>query len=149
MRKDVECTFGILKGRFRALKLPIYFQTAEAIDNMFFTCCILHNMILAHDGLDRRWEGSVNWLEEDGTHEADHVFNRFRRRVQTSAVVVNANTDFTMVGTDAFRSDVAPVHMRGVEEIESDHKVLKKQLIDHFRYVSGHPNKQIRPKWPK
>jgi hypothetical protein len=147
VRKDVECTFGILKGRFRSLKLPIYFHNAEAIDNMFYTCCILHNMILASDGLDRRWEGNAHWLAEDGTHEANHVFNKFRRRVR-STIKVNADTDFARVGTDAFRADVVPVHMRGVEEIDSEHKVLKKQLIEHFRYVSSHPNPNVRPKWP-
>ena len=47
VRKDVECFFGILKGRFRILKLPILFRSRERIDNAFFTCCILHNMLHA------------------------------------------------------------------------------------------------------
>ncbi|CAM9511864.1 unnamed protein product, partial [Sphacelaria rigidula] len=42
VRKDVECFFGILKRRFRTLKLGIIFQDEDDIDNMFFTCCILH-----------------------------------------------------------------------------------------------------------
>jgi hypothetical protein len=144
VRKDVECTFGILKGRFRCLKLPIYFHNVESIDNMFFTCCILHNMILSHDGLDRR----CNWLEEDGTHEANHVFNKFRRRVR-STIRVNANTDFSRVGSDAFAPNTVPVHMRGVAEVETTHSELKHKLIEHFRYVSNHPNRNMRPKWPK
>ncbi|CAN0416889.1 unnamed protein product, partial [Ascophyllum nodosum] len=45
VRKDVECFFGILRGRFRILKLPILFRSRERIDNAFFTCCILHNML--------------------------------------------------------------------------------------------------------
>ena len=48
-RKE-ECTFGILKGRWRCLKLPILFYDQNEIDNMFFTCCILHNIILT--GMD-------------------------------------------------------------------------------------------------
>ncbi|CAN0110321.1 unnamed protein product, partial [Pylaiella littoralis] len=52
VRKDVECFFGILKGRFRILKLGILFQSLEDINNMFFTCCTLHNMLHAFDGLD-------------------------------------------------------------------------------------------------
>ena len=51
VRKDVECTFGILKTRFRILKNTIRLQTKERIDNVFFTCSILHNMLLTHD----RW----------------------------------------------------------------------------------------------
>ncbi|CAM9508247.1 unnamed protein product [Pylaiella littoralis] len=62
VRKDVECFFGILKGRFRILKLGILFQCLEDIDNMFFTCCTLHNMLHAYDGLDEL-EPAVEWGE--------------------------------------------------------------------------------------
>ena len=63
VRKDVECTFGILKGRFRCLKLPIFYHSKKNIDNMFFTCCILHNMLLSNNGFDRRWEDGCNILQ--------------------------------------------------------------------------------------
>ena len=41
----------------------------EAADNIWFTCCALHNMLLNVDGLDRRWkkgvpspfEGELGW----------------------------------------------------------------------------------------
>lgn len=49
VRKDVECFFGILKGRFRILKLLILYRDEETINNLFFTCCILHNMLHAFD----------------------------------------------------------------------------------------------------
>ena len=51
MRKDVECVFGILKGRFRVLKTGIRLHGAEAADNIWCTCCALHNMLLEIDGL--------------------------------------------------------------------------------------------------
>ena len=38
VRKDVECFFGILKGRFRILKLPILYSDKEDIENVFFAC---------------------------------------------------------------------------------------------------------------
>ena len=56
VRKDVGCCFGILKGRFRCLKLPIYYQSKDVIDNMFFTCCILHNILLNVDGREYQLE---------------------------------------------------------------------------------------------
>ena len=52
VRNDVECFFGFLNGCFRILKLLIMFRKKEDIDNMFFTCCILHNIIRSYDGLD-------------------------------------------------------------------------------------------------
>ena len=54
-RKHVECAFGILKSRFRILKLPIRMHNFHEIDDMFFTCCILHNMCLDYDGRDDGW----------------------------------------------------------------------------------------------
>ena len=45
VRKDVECVFGILKGRFRILRGRMQQHQAKDIKNIFITCCILHNMI--------------------------------------------------------------------------------------------------------
>ena len=61
VRKDVECFFGILKARFRFLKNPITLQNRDDVDNVFYTCCIINNMILSYDGLDSLWEDAVNW----------------------------------------------------------------------------------------
>lgn len=52
VRKDVEIFFGYLKARFRILKQHILYRTEENIHHVFFACCILHNMLYAHDGLD-------------------------------------------------------------------------------------------------
>lgn len=45
----MECFFGNLKQRFRLLKSPILYREKEKIDNIFFTCCILHNMLHSWD----------------------------------------------------------------------------------------------------
>jgi hypothetical protein len=55
MRKDVECTFGIMKGCFRILKSGIRLKGQEAGDKIFLTCCALHNWLLHVDGLDKHW----------------------------------------------------------------------------------------------
>ena len=56
MRKDVECTFGILKKRFVILKNPFQGHQLDHMEDVFVTCCMLHNMLLIVDG------GSYNWL---------------------------------------------------------------------------------------
>jgi len=60
VRKDIERTFGVLKGRFRILKLPVRLRNKDEVDNVFWTCAILHNMIRKFD-FQKRWEADVDW----------------------------------------------------------------------------------------
>ena len=54
LRKDVECTFGILKERWRILKTGFCCHNTEVGDNVWMTCCALHNHLLDVDGLSRK-----------------------------------------------------------------------------------------------
>ena len=56
MRKDTECTFSSLKKRFAILKYRIRSGTIEQCDKIWHTCCLLHNLLLFHDKLDKCWE---------------------------------------------------------------------------------------------
>ncbi len=75
VRKDVECTFGILKGRFRILKTGIRLGGQQAGDRIFLICCALHNWLLEVDGLDKGWEEVVAsmWEGNLGLHDASDV----------------------------------------------------------------------------
>ena len=83
MRKDVECAFGIMKGRFRILKSGIRLHSTESVDMIWLTCCALHNMLLEVDGLDEPWDGtkipSSAWEGELGRLECDDVPVAMRR----------------------------------------------------------------------
>ena len=59
MRKDVECTFGILKQRWIILKSGIRIHSVDIADEIFKTCCALHNFLLDANGLDIPWEDST------------------------------------------------------------------------------------------
>ena len=59
IRKDVECTFGILKGRQRILKNRVRLHGVDAVDSVWFTCCALHNWLLELDGQNDKWVGGV------------------------------------------------------------------------------------------
>ena len=62
IRKDVECTFGILKSRFHFLKIGSRYATQKVVESAFITACILHNMLLTLDGLDiGAWELDAAW----------------------------------------------------------------------------------------
>ena len=72
MRKDVECTFGILKGRFTILKTGVKLHGFEFTDQIWLTCCALHNMLLFADGLDEGWEnGKVTYWEKEALEYCD------------------------------------------------------------------------------
>ena len=68
VRKDVECVFGILKKRFRILKNAVKLHNQKKIDNVFFTCCILHNILHHYDGYE---------LQKDGSGWGKQVARRF------------------------------------------------------------------------
>jgi len=59
MWKDVECTFGIMKGRWRILKSGVRLHGVDAVDSVWFTCCALQNWLLEVDGLTEEWVGGV------------------------------------------------------------------------------------------
>jgi hypothetical protein len=84
VRKDVECTFGILKGRFRILKTGICLGGQQAGDRIFLTCCALHNMLLEVDGLDKGWEEGVAsmWEGNLGLHDASDVMDHLPVPIQ-------------------------------------------------------------------
>ena len=58
MRKCVECTFGILKGRFRILKAGIRLHGVDNAEKIWFTCCAIHNMLLDIDGITGEWSNA-------------------------------------------------------------------------------------------
>lgn len=53
----LQCTFGILKGRWRILKTGVRLHKSESVDMIWKTCCAFHNMLLKIDGLDKPWDG--------------------------------------------------------------------------------------------
>lgn len=46
LRKDIERVFGIIKQRFRILKLGVSFYKMETVEKLFHTCVALHNFLL-------------------------------------------------------------------------------------------------------
>ena len=59
MRKDVECTFGILKGQWRLLKSGVRIWGVLKADDVWLTCCAMHNWLLDIDGFSGEWNDGV------------------------------------------------------------------------------------------
>lgn len=89
VRKDVECAFGILKNRFRCLKLPLLWRSMEVIENVFVTCCVLHNICL-----DESMELRGGWSSDE------RVPPKFRHPHNGKRTLASDNTDFSYLGVD-------------------------------------------------
>jgi hypothetical protein len=55
VRKDVECTFGIMKKRWRILEYGIHYRCIVTSEKIFVVCAILHNMLI----------NEIDWSESD------------------------------------------------------------------------------------
>lgn len=85
IRKDVECTFGILKRRFRFLASSIQLHDIDCINAAVFTCFILHNMLLSHDAEAAEENADVAGQAADDTdcdEGESEVLRRHNQRVE-------------------------------------------------------------------
>jgi hypothetical protein len=112
------------------------------MDNIWFTCCALHNMLLEIDGLHRRWANGVPSDYEGplGLHDSigdvrngldAEVFARVRDPINydTSSGVRNAIYHNASTSTS-----ITSISMKDMREL----------LVDHFMYLWL--KKQV--KWP-
>jgi hypothetical protein len=134
VRKDIECTFGILKGRFKILKLPMFYHSSknahtgkERVDNVFFTCCMLHNMLLLHDKL-MDWEAGVDWSRADGLWDQGTPFDYL------------PEFDFSVASENLLAMPAVPDE--GVE-VEEGWGELRAKLVAHF----AHPVARAKMSW--
>ena len=89
VRKDVECTFGIMKGRFAILRYGLRFQSITRCDQMFLTCCALHNLLLDHDGLQNNW----NEYYDYDTNEITFAMSRLNQPTAAPQTIHPDNSD--------------------------------------------------------
>jgi hypothetical protein len=122
VRKDVEDVFGILKQRFRILKHAVELHNQEQIDNVFFTCCILHNILHHYDGFVGRWDNYVRWANEDpdaGGH--DDLYDGPQQRSMRARADVRVQVH-AMVGYSIQADDT---------EYTDEYQILRRKLIIH------------------
>lgn len=104
-RKDIECFFGILKGRWRILKTGIRLEGTVAADRTWLTCCALHNLLLTIDGLHEEWREGVpsDWEGELGRNDAEEC----QRHLPTFAIQRLNNTELEEFGSRAHEAEAA------------------------------------------
>ena len=128
VRKDVERTFGILKGRFEILRTQSRVHKVECMDNVWMTCCALHNII--HDFDSTMNEADLN--NQDDSIEDDHIdfFNALQVQQQQSinGLVVDIDPFALLIPNDTTYPngcDVIPLN-----KLQLD--VFKSRLVKHY-----------------
>ena len=92
MHKDVECTFGILKGRWRILKTGIRVYGADKVDEIWLTCCALYYWLLDIDGISSQWKDGVLVSDWDGVL-GQMDFDGLRESIPNSIVQLSTNLE--------------------------------------------------------
>ena len=161
MRKDVECTFGILKGRWRILKTGVRLHSTESVDRVWLTCCALHNWLLEIDGLDQPWDGvnatTSEWTGDLGELDPTDVplalrrimtpadirsfdSSRVGRTATTAAATVVSEDEDTNSDTE---NDGISEEVRKVRHLSLDY--FRSKLVEHFN-IKFDRNEIV---WPK
>ena len=128
MRKDAECTFGIMKGRFCSLRYGLRMQSIEKCDQIWLTCCALHNRLLFEDGLNKDW---MNGEKSDWERE-------FVQHSKRSSSVFAYNRLFANKNQD---NDVL---MNGSNLVTRNKRCFKKHTVNGKRIVRKMPLRVFR-----
>ena len=152
VRKDIECAFERLKGRFRILKVPINFHKKSQIDDLVVSCVILQNMIHRHDDRDT-WEKDVDWNCKDFSDFKDLGDGWHVPKYRDEPVA--AEFDSSRIGGNFFKSDtfvfnlpsddvITPLEDLNIEELvrlqlstEPGFAQDREELIIHYDLYSN------------
>jgi len=160
MRKDVECTFGILKGRWRILKSGIRLQGVDAVNNIWLICYALHNWLLEIDGLNAEWsevsmpgsdvEGDLGDCNFEGIHvSVPWLLARLSQHLEPRTLDLLGMG----LGIDVCEQriqpdpedDTNPVGVNGVKSVNGMlFKVFRRKLVNHFKILFA----RNEIKWP-
>ncbi len=105
MRKDVECVFGIMKGRWASLNQGFKYREVKTCGEIFLTCAVLHNMMLGE------------MVREDKPP-----------RLQRGMYL--ANVGMWLEGLSEEQSDSVKTNAAGLKEAFDEQRM---QLCHHFR----------------
>ena len=133
-RKDVECCFGILKQRFRFLRNGIVLQSQDLIDNVFFTCCIFHNMLLEFDGLDTRWNLTEAEWERLDPQPTSSDANYDENGDVIEIIASRSSRAHILERRSVLRTDEEEAILDNdiEEEIDNTYEAKRRALIVHF-----------------
>ena len=120
IRKDIERVFGMMKRRWRILRVPISLQSEHAISLLFRTCGILHNMLMDFDGTDQHGMDEDDWILQD----LESTYMTYIREGRKVDKLPPINADFFRRGCQAMHT--VPT------DVEAGFHELRGALITHM-----------------
>ena len=148
VRKDAECTFGVLKARFRVLTSRIYRRKASDVEKLFKVCCCLHNMNMRARGVrpGRGAEYVQATVDECALDDGEDLSstNAHGERIPSGLI---DSSDRVIDDSDADEG-VAPQRNTATDEIEEQElaskTALQTALMRHWRYYSNKHRAEYR-----
>ena len=141
LRKDIECLFGQMKQEFAILKYGSRFNSLELMDDIFLTCCAIHNQRKMLAGLDAPWSTDeiVEGADSDLSQKEVAVFRRMHEDER--------NQSMRLEQSGGVGSGEHVVMHDNCTDIPGDitHAALKDILITHFDVA----NRKGEVVWPR
>ena len=130
LRKDVECTFGIVKQVFGILKYGYRGNKGPVLDQVFKTCAALYNMKLINK------YGNDVWKEQSDSSGTDPTDDEFTAEEIDSEVAPDVLSLVNQEVAGMSGMGVPPGLHRPIEFVTTAdvtaHNIRKQKLITHF-----------------
>ena len=140
LRKDIECLFGQMKQEFAILKYGSRFNSLELMDDIFLTCCTIHNQRKMIAGMDAPW--SMEILADDELDLSQRNVDVFRRMHERERIEVFDEENRNGMGP----AEHVIVYDNAVAiPFQTSHAMLKDILITHFDVA----HKKGEVVWPR
>ncbi len=146
VRKDVECFWGNVKGRFRILANPVRMHSLADIEALVHTCVCLHNLIHKHNGWDAADElrhgnedinatrelVGIDLLTSSDDDESDEALSD----VSVDETNVNRAGDVDAAIQQIMELYKNPTHVVHIHpQSRTQYPILRKALRDNFFYL--------------
>jgi hypothetical protein len=131
-----------MKGRWRILKAGVRLWGVLSVDEVWLTCCALHNWLLDIDGFGGVWNGGVaisDWTGRNGDHDYDGLSKEIPNavaRICRNLDPQNYDSSGMGHGTDVLQDDM--VDNRHVSNLLSNNISSMSLTTFHSRLVAHH-----------
>jgi Plant transposon protein len=128
LRKDIECLFGQMKQEFAILQYGSRFNSLDLMDDIFLTCCAIHNQRKVIAGTDLPWSLKEKMDEEEAdlSQNSAAIWRRINEQNRLNAMLEgNASGGIGSGEYSIIVEDVIP-------EQDMTFKMVKQRLVTHF-----------------